>query len=157
MKLLNSPLDMRPVFVKVRWPLVAGLATHAVFDARRNAWLTSQQTAASFAMQDLFAGAWQQADPEVDQVPYTFPPADGASKMGRGRKATRGSFRGRGQPRQNSGRAIHGKAQGRGICKHPLAMPPRLPQKSVPFVPPVPATRQRVSAADYAAAIEGEL
>lgn len=25
-------------------------------------------------LQDLFVGAWQQADPAVDQVPYTFPP-----------------------------------------------------------------------------------
>lgn len=25
-------------------------------------------------VQDLFVGAWQQADPAVDQVPYTFPP-----------------------------------------------------------------------------------
>lgn len=28
----------------------------------------------SALLQDLFVGAWQQADPAVDQVPYTFPP-----------------------------------------------------------------------------------
>ncbi|KAL0032885.1 hypothetical protein WJX77_004910 [Trebouxia sp. C0004] len=107
--------------------------------------------------QDLFAGAWQQADPDIDQVPFTFPPVQGPSKMGRGKRAKRGIFRGRGAPRQNGGQAARVRGQGRGFVQHPAKL---LPETAKPskvrhnYVPPQPAPRRGVSAADYASALD---
>ncbi len=108
-------------------------------------------------MQDLFAGAWQQADPEIDQVPFTFPPVHGPSKMGRGKRAKRGIFRGRGAPRQNGGQAARGRGQGRGFIQHPaklLPKPAKPPKVRHNYVPPQLAPRRGVSAADYASALD---
>ncbi|DBA66882.1 TPA: hypothetical protein ACH3X2_002010 [Trebouxia sp. C0005] len=107
--------------------------------------------------QDLFAGAWQQADPDIDQVPFTFPPVHGPSKMGRGQLAKRGNFQGRGAPRQNGGQAARGRGQGRGFIQHPAQL---LPESAKPskarhnYVPLQPAPRRGVSAADYASALD---
>ncbi|KAL0044760.1 hypothetical protein WJX82_008644 [Trebouxia sp. C0006] len=107
--------------------------------------------------QDLFAGAWQQADPEIDQVPFTFPPVHGPSKMGRGKRAKRGIFRGRGAPRQNGGQAARGRGQGRAFIQHPAKLLPKPAKPSKvrhTYVPPEPAPRRGVSAADYAQALD---
>ncbi|KAL0039457.1 hypothetical protein WJX79_008968 [Trebouxia sp. C0005] len=107
--------------------------------------------------QDLFAGAWQQADPDIDQVPFTFPPVHGPSKMGRGQLAKRGNFQCRGAPRQNGGQAARGRGQGRGFIQHPAQL---LPESAKPskarhnYVPLQPAPRRGVSAADYASALD---
>ena len=106
-------------------------------------------------LQDLFAGAWQQADPEVDQVPFTFPPVHGPSRMGK--RAKRGVFGGRGGPRQNGSQAARGRGQGRGFAEHPaklLPKPTKPPKTRQNFVPPQPETRRGVSAADYAQALD---
>ena len=60
-------------------------------------------------MQDLIAGACQQADPDIDQVPFTFPPVHGPTKMGRGKRAKRGIFTDTGAPRHNGGQAARGR------------------------------------------------
>ncbi len=111
-------------------------------------------------MQDLFAGAWQQADPEIDQVPYTFPPVHGPSKMGRGRRARRGIFRGRGKPRQNGGQAAGSMGRGRGFAEHHkklLPRPPKPPKGRGHWAPPQPMPKRGVSTADYAMALDQEL
>ena len=111
-------------------------------------------------VQDLFAGAWQQADPAIDQVPYTFPPVHGPAKMGKGKKSKKGVFKGKGKAHKNGGQAARGMEEGQGFIEHPqklLPCPPKPPRARDQWVLPEPMPRRGVSATDYAAALDQEL
>lgn len=113
-------------------------------------------------MQDIFVGAWQQASPDIDQVPFTFPPVHGPSRLGRGKKAKRGAFKNRG-PRANGRRYARAKEQGRGFMVHAASakLLPCQPKPSKGKLKQLqhkqPAVRSAVSAAEYAKALDQEL
>lgn len=114
-------------------------------------------------MQDIFVGAWQQANPDIDQVPFTFPPVYGPSKLGKGKKAERGAFKNKG-PRTNGGQYARGKQHGRGFMVHEsdaklLPCQPKPPkQQHLKYVKGKQRdARSGVSAAEYAKALDQEL
>lgn len=114
-------------------------------------------------MQDIFVGAWQQANPDIDQVPFTFPPVYGPSKLGKGKKAQRGAFKNKG-PRTNGGQYARGEQHGRGFMVHEsdAKLLPRQPKPPKDKRSKQMKGKQRgakcgVSAAEYAKALDQEL
>lgn len=113
----------------------------------------------SIFVQDLFVGAWQQADPAIDQVPFTFPPVHGPSKQGQGKKAKRGAFN-KGI-RQNGRQFARTRGCGRGFIAREATLLPQESKaskdKSRRLQDQRPAARRAVSAAEYAMALDEEL
>lgn len=114
-------------------------------------------------LQDSFVGAWQQADPAIDQVPFTFPPVHGPSKLGKGKKARIGAFRNRGA-RPNGNQYARDKQRGRGFMVHEadaklLPRPPKPPkEKHLNYMKGKQRdARSGVSPAEYAKALDQEL
>lgn len=105
-------------------------------------------------VQDLFVGAWQQANPDIDQVPFTFPPVYGPSKLGRGKKAQMGAFKNKG-PRTNGGQYARLKQHGRGFMVHEANM--KLPPPKKMHAKSVKGKQHGVSTAEYAMALDQEL
>ena len=114
-------------------------------------------------LQDIFVGAWQQAKPNIDQVPFTFPPVSCPSKLGRGKKTQKGAFKNKG-PRTNGGQYDRLKQRGHGFMMHEADAKFLLHQPKPPKEKHLKHVKGRkldarsgVSAVEYAKALDQEL
>ena len=106
-------------------------------------------------LQDIFVGAWQQADPAIDQVPFTFPPAHGPTNTGRCKSTQRaflGAFKNKGS-RQNGQQFAASRGHGRGFNPREAKLQPRAAKPPKGIKQP----KGGVSAAEYAKALEDGL
>ena len=117
------------------------------------------------SLQDLFVGAWQQADPAVDQVPYTFPPLIPANlgkaqsksskpKKAQGKGKAKGLAQAQGRPPRQSAQGQVNKLQkgpGQNAAQGQALAAAAVADDSVPAQ--LAPRWTGVSAADYAQAL----